>query len=762
MEWTIGSIVMIHNRQLMHISFSRKVGHLDFFPAPSKIMPSVVNTAGIYIPPFKLARLKEEVTDPNSHDGQRVEWERSRKAIKGLVNKVSTSNLKNIVQDLFIEDLLRARGIFVRAVMHAQMASPVFSGMFSALVAVVNTKIPEIGDLLLRRLILQFRRAYTRSDEIILMSVCKFIAHLFNQRVVSEMVILQIVTIFLEKLSSDSVKVCCHMLFDCGDMLSQVSSKGMYFIFERLRQILQEGLIDKRVLYIIESLFEARRKKFVGYPSVLPELDLVEEDDQVTHEVDVIEGEIEGEESLNMFHALDPEAFIAESAKWRDLSNEILGITGDEHEEDEDEEEAEEEVHEVKEETGEPPKTQRIADMTEQDLLNLRKTIYLAIMSSANFEECVHKILSLRLRNGQEREVVIMLIDSAAMEKASNKFFHFQAERLCRLSRVYRQFFEDAFGFQYAAMHRHETNKIRNIAKLFSHLLVADAVSWTVLKAVQLTESETTSSTRIFIKILFQDLVENLGLNALVERVKDERFADALSGIFPSDSIDNMKFSINFFTAIGLGQLTVEQRHRLNDFTMQTEIKRSLSPERHVMNIAPLERSRSSERPHGKSERSGSYERPHGMSERARGYEKPPVESSRRARSYERAPAESTRDYDRPGAESTRNHDRPAAESARNHDRAADVSSKRPRSYERSPSRGDRRDNRRDYRRNDDRRDGDRRDDRRNDRSRNENYDRGGRYDRQDDRPRRERRRSRSTDSFGRRRRDMKSEDRSQ
>lgn len=33
--------------------------------------------------------------------------------------------------------------------------------------------------------------------------------------------------------------------------------------------------------------------------------------------------------------------------------------------------------------------------MTEQDLVRLRKTIYLVIMSSVDFEECCHKLLKL-------------------------------------------------------------------------------------------------------------------------------------------------------------------------------------------------------------------------------------------------------------------------------------------------------------------------------------------------------------------------------
>jgi len=60
-------------------------------------------------------------------------------------------------------------------------------------------------------------------------------------------------------------------------------------VFERFRGILHEGSIDKRVQYIIEGLFAVRKNGWADYPTVLPELDLVELDDQITHELSLDE-----------------------------------------------------------------------------------------------------------------------------------------------------------------------------------------------------------------------------------------------------------------------------------------------------------------------------------------------------------------------------------------------------------------------------------------------------------------------------------------
>jgi pre-mRNA-splicing factor CWC22 len=63
------------------------------------------------------------------------------------------------------------------------MASQTFTHVYAAMIAVVNTKLPQDGELLLKRLVLQFRKSYRRSDKATCLGVTKFIAHLANQQV---------------------------------------------------------------------------------------------------------------------------------------------------------------------------------------------------------------------------------------------------------------------------------------------------------------------------------------------------------------------------------------------------------------------------------------------------------------------------------------------------------------------------------------------------------------------------------------------------
>ncbi|KFG43910.1 putative cell-cycle-control protein (translation regulation), partial [Toxoplasma gondii p89] len=240
------------------------------------------------------------------------------------------------------------------------------------------------------------RRAYRRNDKVVCLACVQFLAHLVNQRVAHELLALQLCALLLDEPTNDSVEVCVGFLTQVGQVLSEVSRRGFDAVFERLRGILQEGLTDKKTQYTIEKLWDLRRQNFKNHPGVPAELDLVDEDDKITHEIDLLAEDLKGEEMLNVFHAQDPEEFASDEKKWARLSKEILGEESSDSDASSSDSEAEDESEE---EEGEGEKaTVKILDMTDAEIIHMRKTIYLCIMSSLNFEECVHKILKMNIR----------------------------------------------------------------------------------------------------------------------------------------------------------------------------------------------------------------------------------------------------------------------------------------------------------------------------------------------------------------------------
>jgi len=156
-----------------------------------------------------------------------------------------------------------------------------------------------------------------------------------------------------------------------------------------------------------------------------------------------------------------------------------------------------------------------------------------------------------------------MIIECCSQERSYSNFYGLIGERFSKINRVWCENFEEAYANYYETIHRYETNRLRNIARFFGHLLASDSISWAVFSVVKMNEEETTSSSRIFIKILLQEMMEEMGLKTLGERFKDSTMVENYSNMFPLDNPKNTRFSINYFTSIGLGLVTEPMREYL-------------------------------------------------------------------------------------------------------------------------------------------------------------------------------------------------------
>ncbi|KAJ8103968.1 armadillo-type protein [Lipomyces tetrasporus] len=517
-----------------------------------------LRSGGTYVPPARLRALQSQIIEGNPKEHQRLAWDNLKKGINGLINKVNKANIREIVQDIFRQNLIRGRGLFVRSVMRAQAASLPFTPVYAAVAAIVNTKLPQLGELLVTRLIIQFRKAYRRNDKPVCISSTMFLAHLCNYQIAHEIVILQILHLLLERPTDDSVEIAVGFMREVGMFLAKASAPANNGVFERFRAILHEGQLEPRTQYMIESLFLVRKNEYRDNPDIADELDLVEEDDQITHMIG-LDDELNGEDILNVFK-FDPD-YEGSEAKYKEIRDEILGAEDSEENSDESEVSSEDEDEEHPSEQ----KKMEIQDMTNRNLVNLRRTIYLTIRSSMDYEECCHKLMRINLAQGQEVELVNMIIECCSQEKIYSKFYGLIGERFCKINRLWKATFSEAFKTYYDTIHRYETNKIRNIAKFFAHILASDGLGWEVLDCIHLNEDETTASSRIFLKILFQDMAEELGMKTMVGRFNDpDRDKQAaFRGILPRDNPSDTRFAINFFTVIGLGAVTEDLRDYL-------------------------------------------------------------------------------------------------------------------------------------------------------------------------------------------------------
>lgn len=229
----------------------------------------------------------------------------------------------------------------------------------------------------------------------------------------------------MDKPTDDSIEIAITLLKECGEMLSRVIPKGLhckfqyfkfkYFpflaVFERLRSILEDAdTIDTRTQQMIEIVMQVRKEKFKSYPAVIEELDLIDEEDQISHIIELSPEDgkpLDPETQLNYFK-YDAE-FEENEKQYEEIRQKIIGDADDSDDEEEAEPEVQEEAVQGKNldflankiiNNLETPQVQKIIDMTEQDMVAFRRNVYLAIQSSLDYQEAAHKLIKFHLKPG--------------------------------------------------------------------------------------------------------------------------------------------------------------------------------------------------------------------------------------------------------------------------------------------------------------------------------------------------------------------------
>ncbi|KAL7713383.1 E3 ubiquitin-protein ligase [Entamoeba marina] len=384
-------------------------------------------------------------------------------------------------------NIVRGKGLLVSSIIRSQDAAPQFSHIYAALVAVLNTKIPSIGELLLHRLLYQYRLAIKRDELEASFRKLQFIAHLTNQQVCAVVLPLQLLLQFTKSSTSDDLERAIVLLENSGEFLDNVVKGTIQNIYEKLRQVIMGKKANDRVIFKINQLFTERRNGFPNFPAIIEDLDLIEEEDKISHEI-TLTTELKTYDELNTF-SFDEE-FEENEQKWEIKKVEIIGEESEEEEDGDNNEVQMEEENEV----------EKFDDQTGAALIFLKKKLYITIMSCYNYEECVHKLLSIKLKEGEEPVLVEMVIECCAQEKTYKKYYGLTAARLCVLYQQYKTLFIEQFASQYDNIHLNDLNRIRNISMLFSHLLSTHSIPWEVFSHIKLTEDDTTSSSRIFFK----------------------------------------------------------------------------------------------------------------------------------------------------------------------------------------------------------------------------------------------------------------------
>merc|ERR1712113_810835 len=153
-----------------------------------------------------------------------------------------------------------------------------------------------------------------------------------------------------------------------------------------------------------------------------------------------------------------------------------------------------------------------------------------------------------------------MIIECCAQEISYKNYYCLILRRFSLSCSEIQDLVERDFEKVYLNVHRMSITKILNIANLFGDLLSSQGIGFDVFTCVHLTKDATTSSQRIFLKGVFECIVQNIGLIKLREKIVSSSCSFAFSGVFPRHSRESLRYSMNFFLTLGLEGLVEKGR----------------------------------------------------------------------------------------------------------------------------------------------------------------------------------------------------------
>lgn len=131
---------------------------------------------------------------------------------------------------------------------------------------------------------------------------------------------------------------------------------------------------------------------------------------------------------------------------------------------------------------------------------DVRRSIFIAIMSSSDYEDAYARLMKLRLNKHRQKEIAYVLMQCVGCEQQYNPYYSLVARRVCGDSRIkfafqdslwkfLRRLGESPFGEDADDEAEDETidaRRILSVAKLFGYLIANGALSLSVLKCLSL------------------------------------------------------------------------------------------------------------------------------------------------------------------------------------------------------------------------------------------------------------------------------------
>ncbi|KAG1362227.1 nucleolar MIF4G domain-containing protein 1 [Cocos nucifera] len=141
---------------------------------------------------------------------------------------------------------------------------------------------------------------------------------------------------------------------------------------------------------------------------------------------------------------------------------------------------------------------------------DLRRAIFCIIMSGEDYLDAFEKLLRLDLSGKQDREIMRVLVDCCLQEKVFNKYYTVLASKLCSHDKNHKFSLQYCLWDHFRELESMELNRSMNLARFVAEMLSSFSLSLAILKAVDLTDpAQLTPKMIMHFRMLFEAVFQN-------------------------------------------------------------------------------------------------------------------------------------------------------------------------------------------------------------------------------------------------------------
>ena len=438
-----------------NISVSDDIKQENDITKPSTETPA----ATAYIPPH-LRNL-----DPNAV---------LKRKIRGYVNRVSTSNIKQILTDVELVYQDHPRGEINRAILEAVSQSLLINTIMPArlcaehvlLVACMTANIgPEFVSPLLEDLADRLTKEMSERHGKLLNNIVSIICYLYALKVVSCNLIFDIIRTLLKSFTEPDLEVLLYIFKSVGLDIRKDDPQALKDIVQIVNET-GAKIKDKssRFTWFMETLTAVKNNNVNKIPNY-DKSDITEIQKAYKAAVKQAPNNLQ----VTLADLLDAKT----KGRWWVVGAAWTGL----------EDQGERKVRQVEFDS-------KLLALAKKNHMNteVRRNVFCVLMSSEDYEHCFEKMMKLNVKDKQEREIIYVTVLCALKCKTFNPYYTNVIKKFCEHSKNYQITMQFSIWDRLKDLKSLNATKTRNFILLLSSLISSKTISLSVLKIVNFAE----------------------------------------------------------------------------------------------------------------------------------------------------------------------------------------------------------------------------------------------------------------------------------